>query len=281
MGRFRILKEIQTLDPVKDHQRIVFLTTCYEFPFDTTRSLEFALYRTYCVPTISALLDQTGEFAARPQKRYDDTDLIVSELMEWGYDSDRGTRALRRMNQLHGRFAIANEDYLYVLSTFVFEPIRWNARYGWRLMCEQERLAMYYFWREVGSRMNIRQLPTAYEAFERYNVEYEQRHYRYSDANHRVGAATRDLFLSWFPRLLHPVARPAIYALMDDPLIEAFGFPRPSPLMRRLVTKALRARAKMLRWLPPRTRPRLRTEMKHYTYPRGYVIEKLGPPGTT
>jgi hypothetical protein len=280
MGRFRILKEIRTLDPVKDHQRIVFLSTCYEFPFDTTRSLEFALYRTYCVPSISALLDQTGEFAARPQKRYDDTDLIVSELMEWGYDSDRGKRALRRMNQMHARFNIANEDYLYVLSTFVFEPIRWNARWGWRRMCEQERLAMFYFWREVGRRMNIRQLPAAYEEFERYNVEYEKRHYRYTDANHRVGAATRDLFLSWFPRLLHPVARPAIYALMDDPLIEAFGFPRPSPLMRRLVWEGLRARAKVLRWLPPRTRPRLRTEMKHDTYPRGYVIERLGPPGT-
>jgi hypothetical protein len=281
MGRFRILKEIRTLDPVKDHQRIVFLSTCFEFPFDTTRALEFALYRTYCVPSISALLDRTGEFAARPQKRYDDTDLIVSELMEWGYDSDRGQRALRRMNQLHGRFPIANEDYLYVLSTFVFEPIRWNARYGWRVMCEQERLAMFYFWREVGRRMNIRQLPGAYEEFERYNVEYEQRHYRYTDANHRVGAATRDLFLSWFPRLLHPVARPAIYALMDDPLIEAFGFPRPSPLLRRLVTAALRARAKVLRWLPARSRPRLRTEMRHRTYPQGYVIERLGPPGTT
>jgi hypothetical protein len=280
MGRFRILKEIRTLDPVKDHQRIVFLSTCYEFPFDTTRSLEFALYRTYCVPSISALLDQTGEFAARPQKRYDDTDLIVSELMEWGYDSDRGKRALRRMNHLHGRFNIAHEDYLYVLSTFVFEPIRWNARYGWRRMCEQERLGMFYFWREVGRRMNIRQLPATYEEFERYNVEYEKRHYRYTEANHRVGAATRDLFLSWFPRLLHPLARPAIYALMDDPLIEAFGFPQASPLMRRLVTVVLQARAKVLRCLPPRTRPRLRTEMRHATYPRGYTIERLGPPGT-
>jgi hypothetical protein len=90
----------------------------------------------------------------------------------------------------------------------------------------------------------------------------------------------RDLFLSWFPRLLHPLARPAIYALMDDPLIEAFGFPQASPLMRRLVTVALQARAKVLRCLPPRTRPRLRTEMRHATYQRGYTIERLGPPGT-
>src|SRR5207344_102347 len=141
MARSLVLDEIKRLDPKKDHQRIVFLSTRCDFPFDTTRALELALFRTYGVPSISGLLDRTGEFANRANKRYDDTDIIVSELMEWGYDSDRGKRALRRMNQLHGRFAISNEDYLYVLSTFVFEPIRWNQHYGWRRMSVNERLA--------------------------------------------------------------------------------------------------------------------------------------------
>src|SRR5437016_1230418 len=187
MARYSIRNEIRTLDPVKDHQRIVYLSTCFEFPFDTTRALEFALYRTYCVPSISGLLDKTGEFLARPQKRYDDTDLIVSELMEWGYDSERGKRALRRMNQLHGRFEIANDDFLYVLSTFAFEPIRWNANYGWRLMCEQERLAMFHFWSEVGRRMNIKDIPQSYDDFEKFNVDYERANFRYTDANQRIG----------------------------------------------------------------------------------------------
>src|SRR3954466_121882 len=88
MPRLEILDEIRRLNPERDHQRIVFLSPCYEFPFDTTRALEFALFRTYCMPSISALLDGTGEFRFRPQKRYDDTDLNISELMEWGYDSD-------------------------------------------------------------------------------------------------------------------------------------------------------------------------------------------------
>src|SRR5688500_2216569 len=98
----RLLAEIRRLDPQRDHQRIVFLSTRLEFPFDTTRALEFALFRTFAVPSVSALLDQTQEFAQRPQRRYDDTDLLVSELMEHGYDSERGRRALRRINQLHG-----------------------------------------------------------------------------------------------------------------------------------------------------------------------------------
>src|SRR4051795_12336503 len=150
MPRPSYLEQIRALDPVKDHQRVVFLSTCCDFPFDTTRSLEFALFRTFAVPSISALLARTGEFLHRAQKRYDDTDILVSALLEWGYDSDRGKRALRRMNQIHGRFAIANADYLYVLSTFVYEPIRWNARFGWRLMCPEEKLGFFYFWREVG-----------------------------------------------------------------------------------------------------------------------------------
>jgi len=104
MPRHTTLDRILQLDPQRDHQEIVSLTSSYyEFPFDVTRSLEFALFRTFAVPSVSALLDHTGEFQQRPQKRYDDTDLLLSALYEYGYDSERGRAALRRMNQQHGR----------------------------------------------------------------------------------------------------------------------------------------------------------------------------------
>ena len=114
------LTQIERLDPLADHQRIVRLSARCDFPFDTTRALELALFRTFAVPGISALLDRTGQFAHHTQRRYDDTDLLVSEMMEHGYDRDRGRRALRRMNQIHGRFAIPNDQFLYVLSTLIF-----------------------------------------------------------------------------------------------------------------------------------------------------------------
>jgi hypothetical protein len=278
MSRFAILHEIERLDPVKDHQRIIFLSCCYEFPFDTTRALEFALFRTFAVPSISALLDRTKEFERRAQKRYDDTDLIVSELIESGYDSERGRCALRRMNQQHGRFAIANRDFLYVLSTFIFEPIRWNERFGWRLMCSRERLACFYFWREIGLRMGIRDIPLDYAAFETFNREYEKTYYRFTAANQRVGIATRELFVSWFPPIVAPLVRKTIHALLDDRLIEAFGFSRPSRFMRALVGGMLRGRGALAGLLPARRRPRLRTKIFHPSYPNGYVIEELGPP---
>ena len=271
------LQEILRLDPQRDHQRIVHLDVCYEFPFDTTRSLEFALFRTYCVPGISGLLDSTCEFVKHPQKRYDDTDVIVSELMEWGYENGRGAQALARMNRIHGHFNIANEHFVYVLSTFIFEPIRWNARFGWRTMCEQEKLAFFYFWREVGKRMGMHAIPETYKDCERFNIEYERQNFRYADSNARIGAATRDLFVSWVPAPLRPVVRHVIYALLDEPVRLAFGFPNALPGLRSAVVGALKLRAVALRFWPARRKPRLRTAMSHPSYPCGYSLDQTGP----
>ena len=273
----RWLREIRRLDPVADHQRIVHLDVCYEFPFDTTRSLELALFRTFAVPSVAALLDSTGEFAQRAQKRYDDTDLMLSTIVEHGYDSEAGKRAIRRMNQIHGRFAISNEDFLYVLSSFVYEPIRWNARFGWRRLIEAEKLATFHFWHEVGRRMAIRDIPDSYAELERLNDAYERRHFRRTEAARRVGLATRDMFLAWFPGLPKQLGAPAIHALMDEPLLDAFGFPRPPRAVRLAVEAALRSRARVVSLLPPRRRPRLRTGRRTRSYGRRWTLEELGP----
>jgi hypothetical protein len=278
MGRFDILRQIQQLDPVRDHAKIQHLVAGYEFPWDNVRALEIALYRTYCVPSISALLDRNGEFRHRPQQRYDDTAIIVAEMCKWGYDSERGRRALERMNWIHGHFKIANEDYLYVLSTFIYEPIRWIDNFGWRKLCEQEKLGIYYFWREVGKRMNIKDIPPTYEAFERYNRDYERDKFRFAETNRRVGSATRDLFASWFPRLFAPMVRHGIYAMLDGRMLAAFGFPRPFKFMPPLARFALKARGKFVRFLPPRRKPHFFVDIPNRTYPKGYEIAELGPP---
>ena len=276
--RFDILHEIERLDPERDHQRIVHLSCGYEFPWDCIRALEIALYRTYCVPSISALLDRTGEFRERTQQRYDDTSIIVSEMCEWGYEAGRGREALERMNWAHGHFKIANEDFLYVLSTFIYEPVRWIDAFGWRPTCRNERLGYYCFWREVGKRMGIRDIPESYEAFQQWSRAYERARFRFAETNQRVGSSTRDLFAAWFPRVFTPLVRYSIYAMLDDATIDAFGFPKPLPLTRPLLRAALKLRGGLVRWLPPRVRPHFFTANRNRTYPRGYRISELGPP---
>jgi hypothetical protein len=164
-----------------------------------------------------------------------------------------------------------------VLSAFVFESIRWITRFGWRPLLEQERLGTFYCWREVGRRMNIQGLPDTIDELERYNLEYERLHFRYSAAARRIGIATRDLFLSWYlPKPLWWLGRPLIYAMMDDRLLSAFGFPIPSKAMRWFVAKLIKLRARLVRLLPERQHPQLLTTKRHRSYPEGYRLEDLG-----
>ena len=281
MGESKYLAEILRLDPERDHLRIAYLDSCFEFPLDTTLSLQLAFFRTYAVPSIGRLLDSTEEFARRAQRRYDDTELLIAEFLEYGYDSPRGRAAIRQMNRIHGRHPIENDDYLFVLSAMVLEPIRWNERFGWRPLVEQERQAAFHFWRRVGRMMAIDDIPATLEELDAFNRRFEDERFAYTDEGRRVGIATRDLFVSWFPWLPRRLGERAIHALLDERLLDAFGLPHPTAAERRAVEGALRARARLVRLLPPRRKPRLRTELKRRSYPRGYRIEELGPPAAT
>lgn len=275
--RKQFTQRIAQLDPNTDFHEITKLLSLHVFPWDIERALEFALFRTYAVPAISGLLAQTGEFVVRTRKRYDDTELILYEVLEHGFESERGRRALRRMNQMHGRFPIANEDLLYVLTTFIFEPIRWVERFGWRPMTANEKQAFFRYYCELGRHMGIQAIPNDYAEFEQFNVTYERDYFKFAPSNRRIGDATVNLLLGMYaPKLLWPLLRPAAYALMDEPLLAAFGFPDPPHWLRQQLNTLLHLRARVLALLPERTKPWPGTQRKRPTYPEGYEIEELG-----
>lgn len=270
-GRFGWLRRIEELDPVRDCHTIHRITAGYEFPWDYQRALEFALFRTYCVPTISALLAKTGEFEKRPQKRYDDTSLLMAELLEHGYDSERGRESLRMVNRMHGQYDISNDDMLYVLTTFIYEPIEWIDTYGWRRLHPKERLATFHFYREVGKRMGIKNIPESYTEFAQFKLDYEERTFRFTEDNRRIGTYTLDLYCSWYPAALTPAVKQAVFALLDDRMAAAFGFPAGSATVERVAVRALRAKARVVRFLPKRTQSRATADASNKTYP-GYPV---------
>jgi hypothetical protein len=268
---------IAARDPETEFEEIARLLYAWEFAWDIERALEFALFRTYAVPSISGLLARTGEFEARPRKRYDDTELLLCEPMEHGLDGDRGRRAIARINAMHGRFRIANADMAYVLSTFVCEPIRWLDRFGRRPMTGAERRAWFLYYRGLGERMGIAGLPDTLDGMMRLNAAHEAERFRFAESNHRIAAVTRDLLLGFYlPRLLVPLGRPAVHAFLEPPLREAMGFPEAPAWLRRALPAALRLRARLLRALPPRRRARRLTRVPRPSYPGGYEIERLG-----
>jgi hypothetical protein len=279
MRRRHWLRQIERLDPVADHQQIYRISAGHEFPWDYTRALELALFRTYCVPSISALLAATGEFRDRPQKRYDDTALLMSEIAAHGYDSARGKEALRVINRAHGRFRISNDDMLYVLSTFVYEPIDWIDRFGWRRLHGHERLAAFHYYREVGQRMGIRDVPADFDAFHDLKREYERTTFRFADTNAEIGRYTMELMCAWYPAPLRPAVRLGVRSLLDPPMRQAFGF-APAPAWVGAVARGgLRARSAVVAVLPPRRVSRLGVDRRNRTYPGypdGYRPSDLG-----
>lgn len=275
-GRFDILRQIEQLDPETDYEKIVYLVGCYEYPWLIRKSLEFALFRTYAVPHTSEILVKTEQLTKHGQKRYDDTTLMLAGMAEFGIDSDWGHAAVRGMNRLHGLYNIENQDFLYVLSTFVFEPIRWHEKYGWRKPTYKEKLANFYFWREIGRRMNIKDIPESMEEFERFNIEHERQFYAYSDANHQIGIATVNVFLSWYPAPIRPIIRQVLYAFMDDPLLEAMGFPKSYAIVRWGTRGGLWLIGRIMRYLPPRKEPYSYISRANRTYGKNIQVEELG-----
>ncbi|GAA3020244.1 oxygenase MpaB family protein [Streptomyces fulvorobeus] len=275
--RFDRLKEIQRMDPERDFLEIYRLTVAYEFPWDMTRALELAVYRTYAVPSIGRLLAETSELTDRPQKRYDDTTLLLDTVVEHGFAAEAGRTAVRRINQMHRSYDISNDDMRYVLCTFVVMPKRWLDTYGWRRLSQHELTASAVYYRTLGAHMGIKDVPTTYEDFERTLDAYEEAHFGWDEGARKVSDATLALMASWYPRPLARVVRGASLALLDDSLLRAFRYERPGPATRGLTRTALRLRARTVRLLPPRSTAhyaRQNPEIKGY--PDGYQVAALG-----
>lgn len=280
-GLFRdpaVRQELQQLDPVRDHQRMVHLLVAYEFPYDIVRALELALFHTYASPRVSGLLARTGEFERHGQKRYDDTSRLIAQFMESGYDDEKGQRAIAHMNLIHSHYRIDNADYLFVLATFVTYPINWLRRYGWRALTPNEELAFFYFFMEVGRRMHLNELPGSMADMQEFTANYEQRHFRYTESNRRVADATIRIVEGWFPKGLRFVVKPAASALLTEPLRAAFGYLAAPGWVVNTLNGVLWLRKWPLRWLTFEPYPSLVEKATYRHYPAGVpAIEATGP----
>jgi hypothetical protein len=266
-----------TLSTQDDVVQICQRLAGYDFPWELTRSLELAVLKTFCVPRISGLLRETGEFTRRPQKRYDDTTLILGNILKWGYDSPQGRAAIARMNVIHHQFDILNEDFVYVLSTAIYEPIRWNQRFGWRPFTDAEKQALFEFWRVVGQRMGISDIPETSEELEQFNCTYEAEHFRYHPDNAIVGDAVIRLMQGWFPAIAAPLVPAVVSAIADDALGRALGWSKPHPSVTGAVVMGLQWSRKVAKALPRRRRAGFVVDLPNKTYGKGYEIEALGP----
>lgn len=272
--RFDIRDHIRALDPARDRDEIAWLVSRHEFPWDYTQGTGIAFLRDYGIPTISALLDHTGEFERHGVKRYDDTLLVAEEASIEGIDSARGHAALRRLNQIHGHYDIPDDELRFVLATTLVGPVEWIRAYGWRDLEPGERQALAHLTTRFGELMGLKDLPATYEGYLTLLRDYEARRFEFTEANRRVTEATLGVAVQVAPAPLRPLVRRVTIALMDQPLRSALGMPEQPSWFVAAVRGGLRVRARLLRFAPPR-----RTAHHHRptTYPSGYTLADIGP----
>lgn len=251
------------------------------FPWDMNRALELALLKTFCLPSISGLLHQTGEFEQRPRKRYDDTALIVAELVRLGPDTPGGRAVIQRLNRIHSTYAIRQEDYAYVLSGFVAEPICWIESYGWRALkpCEQE--ALFLFWDHVGSLMNLEQRPRCLRELMELNQRANLELFACAKSNQHIADATVAMLLAPWPAPLHRWLRSIMSSLLEPETLNSLNWPTAPAWQSQIVRSALHCRSFILSivrrfWTP--TRRRFFSEQPTTSYGNHFTLEQIGPP---
>ncbi|PMR62640.1 DUF2236 domain-containing protein [Verrucosispora sp. ts21] len=279
-ARYANLARIRAHSPEHDYLAIYQTMLRYEFPWDMKLGLNLAFNRSFSIPSISAVHVATGELTERAQKRIDDTGLLMYEMMLNGFDQPRGREALRRVNQIHRPYDIGNDDYLYVLGCLVVIPTRWLQRYGWRRPCCHERQATYLFYRELGRRMGIHDIPDSYEAFEAWFDAHDAAHLKPNDDAAAIERATRMLMLTRIPKPLAPLGNALVSAMYDAPLRRAMRLDTPAWPVRAGLHLGLKTRSRLQRWFgAPRTTPLFADGIKTKSYPDGYEISRLGPQG--
>lgn len=251
------------------------------FPWDSNRALELALLKTFCLPSISGLLQRTGEFSQRPRKRYDDTGLMVAELVRLGPDSAEGRAVIQRLNRIHNSYAISPYDYAYVLSGFVAEPIRWLQRYGWRALSAREEQALFRFWDHVGALMGIEARPRSLEELLALNERVEAELFRHASSNQAVAEATVAMLLSPWPAPLRPALASGMRGLLEPTVLNSLGWRAAPAWLAAALRGALKIRSRLLalrhRLWPPQGQ-RFYSQRSTPSYGQGFALQQLGPP---
>ena len=271
-GRYDNLRRIQDSDADTDYLRIHQLTLREEFPWDMRMAFNLAFNRSFALPRVAEHLVRTGRVLSEPQRRADDTGIIMYEILLHGFEHPRGRLALRLLNEAHRGVAADNGDSVYVLAALVVVPMRWLRRYGWRAPAEQERAAAARYYREVGLRMGVRDIPDGYRAFEEWFDAYEAAHLRHTPQAERIERVTRELLRGRIPKPLRGAADALVAALYDPPLRRAYAVPDPPAWARVGLHLALRARARLLRLAAPRTSPLFADGIVTKSYPDGYDL---------
>jgi hypothetical protein len=273
------MAELSRLTPDRDWQELYRRTVLWEFPVEARLGFQLAFYRPLAVPRMARVLASTGHLKADTARRAYDTGIVMHEIIYNGFDSPRAQKMVRLMVALHDRPDIHQEDLTYVLNALIVVPTRFIERAGWRPLTDAERTATCLFYRELGHRMGIKNLPETYREAVRDFDRYEDRRLAASEDGAGLTTASLVALKDRLPAPLRRHAAAVTSALLNDArFCAAVSLPAPKPLTVHLMDLAFGVRKLSQRLRPPPAKPSFTPgQAAGAVYPHGYQLDDVGP----
>ena len=298
--KYARLREFERRNLHEEYSSIWWDAIDYEFPWDFGVAGALAFFNSVAPAHMAELLLETGEITENTRRRLEHHGLIALEIARRGLNDPRGRAAVRQLNRIHKnavrdlnakstgrRWAITNDDYLFVLATSLVLPIRWVDERAWRPVSQRERDAAFLHIREQGEHMGIKDIPESYEEFAAFHDAFVEKHFRYSPAAVKLWQALEPMiiapFTGWLPDRLKPygaklVASAVAPSLLTAPMRLAFGVPKPPRLLTLAVDSVIKARSAYVRRQPPRMTRATPDPLPTTEFPDGkFEAEQLGP----
>ncbi|UJR29907.1 hypothetical protein I4U23_017455 [Adineta vaga] len=237
---------------------------CYEFPFECFYGINLAFYRTFVSPTISKVYYQTNTIAGETEKRVNDTDILMHAWIDYGLDSEEGQASIEHLNNIHGIFSnrTRNEDFVYVLCCFIVDTIRMIDVFGWRHLDEREKQALFTFYKKVGEKMNLEDLPRSLE--ESYSIVNNYTTNNISSNETEAGKVLTNsihkLVQKWYgfllPKsLIESLLNALLYVVGGENFHKKLGLKQPSSISLYVIYFLAILRRDFMYFMPPRTTP--------------------------
>lgn len=150
--------------------------------------------------------------SASAGKRAEDTALLINEVFAQGLDSEAGSTVI-----------------LYNVALHILEPVSFINTYEWRQLTPLEIHARYVYWREVGARMGVKDIPHTLEELKQWSSDYAERAVAYAPENTAMAEDGLKVIGKSLPDFAKPLCKLVATVFIDERLREAFGWKRASP----------------------------------------------------
>jgi len=230
-------EQLATLDPSADSDRIYHhLLRAFRAEARVVETL--AINRVATWEALALFLRSTREAERNPVGRFFDTYALFANYFEWGEASERGIRAVERMNQIHGRYYLPNEGMKYVLLNTAFTWLDGVDRIGHRALAPIEREGFFQAHIRLGRAMHVAELSDDQAEMYAWFREVNQRNAFHTP----LKTQTFELFVKnsfGSAAAEHDVMLTAARVGMDEHYRAALGYSEPSARERRTVRAAV------------------------------------------